>query len=106
MTEVSSHAGHDGDSSPAPVRLTARVTGRVQGVGFRAWTRFRAAERGLVGSAKNAADGSVQVVAEGREPDCRALLEALRGGAAPGRVAEVTEEWSPARGGLSGFAEL
>ncbi len=106
MMEVSSHAGHGGGGSPARVRLTARVRGRVQGVGFRAWTRFRAEARGLAGSARNTADGSVEIVAEGGQRDCRALLDELRGGAAPGRVAEVTEEWSSARGDVSGFAEL
>jgi acylphosphatase len=42
-----------------------RVAGRVQGVGFR-WSTVRAArEAGLRGSVRNAADGSVEVVAEG-----------------------------------------
>jgi acylphosphatase len=104
MTDASSHPGQEG-AALAPVRLSARVQGRVQGVGFRAWARSQAAERGLVGSARNSRDGSVEIVAEGREPDCRALLEALRGSATPGRVDEVTEEWSPAQGDLLGFSE-
>jgi len=91
--------------SPAPVRLTAFVKGQVQGVGFRWWTRARALELGLVGSATNLEDGRVQVVAEGPEPQLRALLDLLRSGAAPGRVEFVAERWGDARGDNDGFAE-
>jgi acylphosphatase len=91
--------------SEAPVRLTAWVRGRVQGVGFRWWTRSRALELGLVGSATNLDDGRVEVVAEGPESGCRALLDALRGPGTPGRVEGVTERWSEARGGLDAFRE-
>lgn len=41
------------------------VTGRVQGVCFRASTRARAVTWGITGYAKNRADGSVEVVASG-----------------------------------------
>ena len=88
-----------------PVRLTAFVKGRVQGVGFRWWTRARALELGLVGSATNLDDGRVEVVAEGPEPALRALLELLRGGQTPGRVDVVAERWGSARGLNDGFVE-
>ncbi|MGZ6879549.1 MAG: acylphosphatase, partial [Mycobacteriaceae bacterium] len=55
-------------------RLTAWVHGRVQGVGFRWWTRSRALELGLVGSASNQRDGRVLVVAEGPRARCEDLL--------------------------------
>jgi acylphosphatase len=87
------------------VRLTAFVKGRVQGVGFRWWTRARALELGLTGSATNLADGRVQVVAEGPEPAVRALLDLLRGGGTPGRVDFVAERWGSARGEDDGFDE-
>lgn len=87
------------------VRLTAWVHGSVQGVGFRWWTRARALELGLVGSAANKRDGRVEVVAEGPRAACEALLTLLRGGAAPGHVIHVAEQFSEARGGLVGFAE-
>ena len=48
-----------------PVRVTVTVRGRVQGVGFRWWVRARALELGLVGHARNTADGRVEVVAQG-----------------------------------------
>ncbi|MFJ6672338.1 acylphosphatase [Actinosynnema sp. NPDC091369] len=87
------------------VRLTAWVRGRVQGVGFRWWTRARALELGLVGSASNLRDGRVEVNAEGPESACRDLLTALRSGDTPGRVDSIVERWSEARGGLTGFVE-
>ena len=92
-------------SPPDPVRLTAWVRGRVQGVGFRWWTRSRALEHDLVGWARNTADGRVEVVAEGTRAECEALLSLLRGGGTPGRVDHVAERFSPAKGGLTGFFE-
>jgi acylphosphatase len=89
----------------ADTRLTAWVHGRVQGVGFRWWTRSQALALGLVGSAGNLADGRVEVVAEGRRDHCERLLAALRSGESPGSVDHVVERWSPVRGGLSGFVE-
>lgn len=84
------------------VRLTVLVKGHVQGVGFRWWTRSRALELGLAGSATNLEDGRVQVVAEGPEPACRALLALLPNG--PGRVDFLAERWGAARG-ETGFSE-
>ena len=81
-----------------PVRVTAWVRGRVQGVGFRWWTRARALELGLSGWALNLDDGRVEVVAEGPRTACEALVALLGGGGAPGRVDLVTQRWSAARG--------
>ena len=44
---------------------TIFVRGRVQGVGFRWWSRARALELGLVGFARNMADGRVEICAHG-----------------------------------------
>ena len=63
--------------SEADVRLTAWVHGRVQGVGFRWWTRCRALELGLTGYAANLADGRVLVVAQGRCEAGEKLLQLL-----------------------------
>lgn len=86
------------------VRLTAWVRGRVQGVGFRWWTRATALELGdLSGYASNLDDGRVQVVAEGTRDQCERLLAMLRNGDTPGRVDGVTEIWGVPRGGYEGF---
>ncbi len=91
--------------TPEPVRLTLRVGGDVQGVGFRWWTRARALELGLVGSATNLADGRVEVVAEGGRDACARLAALLTGPGAPGRVTRVGSWWGESRGGLTGFLE-
>ncbi|MFI0353980.1 acylphosphatase [Actinomadura sp. 9N407] len=87
------------------VRLTAWARGRVQGVGFRWWVRSRALELGLTGSATNLNDGRVEIVAEGPRASCERLLELLREGATPGRLAGVAERWSEPRGEGPGFLE-
>ncbi|EWC60983.1 putative Acylphosphate phosphohydrolase [Actinokineospora spheciospongiae] len=87
------------------VRVTAWVRGTVQGVGFRWWTRSRALELGLVGWARNTADGRVEVVAEGTRARCDELLAALRSGRSPGSVEVVVEQWGAVKGDLVGFVE-
>ena len=76
------------------VLLTAWVRGRVQGVGFRWWTRSRALELGLTGYVANRLDGRVLVVAQGPRDACDKLLRLLQGGATPGRVDNVAADWS------------
>ena len=77
----------------------------MQGVGFRWWVRARALELGLVGTATNLADGRVEVVAEGSEQACAALLALLRGPGTPGRVIFVGDRWTTATGRWTGFTE-
>ena len=94
-----------GADRPEPaVRLTAWVTGRVQGVGFRWWTRARALELGLSGWARNLDDGRVEVVAEGPRQAAEVLLGLLQGSGTPGQVRLVVERWSEPQG-IVGFRE-
>jgi acylphosphatase len=97
--------GRQEPASGSSVRLTALVSGHVQGVGFRWWTRCRALELGLVGQAANLPDGRVRVSAEGPRDDCERLVELLRGGGAPGVVEDVGAGFEPAEGGFTGFVE-
>ena len=66
-----------------------RVVGRVQGVGFREWTRRTAERLGIVGSVRNLPDGSVEVQASGSEDSLRHLEEALPRGPLAARVERV-----------------
>ena len=84
-------------------RVTALVSGQVQGVGFRYWVRRRAEPLGLAGSATNLRDGRVEVVAEGPREACETLLDAFYSGRAPGRVSGVDVSWSAPTGEVSGF---
>jgi acylphosphatase len=96
----------DGTRGDPRGRLTARVDGRVQGVGFRWWVRSQALRLGLTGTAANLPDGRVEVIAEGGRPALGELLALIAGGSAPGRVTAVTHEWGRPRGELSGFTAL
>jgi acylphosphatase len=91
--------------SQPDVRLTAWVHGRVQGVGFRWWTRCRALEQGLTGYAANQADGRVLVVAQGTREAGEKLLELLQGESTPGLVDNVVADWSQPTEQFSGFVE-
>jgi acylphosphatase len=91
--------------SDEDARLTAWVHGRVQGVGFRWWTRARALELGLTGFAANKGDGRVHVVARGSRASCEQLLDLLQGGATPGRVDTVVHDWSDPGDPIEGFTE-
>lgn len=87
------------------VRLSAWVHGRVQGVGFRWWTRARALELGLAGFASNRPDGRVHVVAQGPREACQRLLDLLQSGEAPGAVDNVVADWAEPDAPMTGFHE-
>ena len=65
------------------------VTGRVQGVGFRASCGREAKRLGLAGSVRNRADGSVEVVAEGDEAAVESLTDWCRVGPTFARVQSI-----------------
>jgi acylphosphatase len=73
------------------------VVGRVQGVGYRYFVLREAVEQGIRGFARNRADGTVEVVAEGTESALGALEERLREGPAFASVTSVEREAIAAR---------
>jgi acylphosphatase len=86
-------------------RLTARVRGRVQGVGFRYWTVRQASSLGLVGWVMNHdAENAVELVAEGETAALDALERDLRRGPPGARVEDVDVQRSPASGEFSRFS--
>lgn len=75
-------------------RRAFRVTGRVQGVGFRWWTRKTARDLGLRGTVRNAPDGSVEVHAAGSREDLEIFRRRLENGPGPALVEAVQPlEW-------------
>jgi acylphosphatase len=92
-----------GSPQRGDVRLSARVFGVVQGVGFRFWTMGKADELALNGVVKNLDDGSVSIVAEGPEDQVQQLLDWLRSDNAPGRVERVEEAITEAEGSFRDF---
>ena len=69
--------------------VRAVVRGRVQGVGFRAWTRSQAELHGLDGWVRNRRDGTVETVLAGDPEAVGAMLVALRQGPRGCRVDAV-----------------
>ena len=73
-----------------------RVSGRVQGVGFRFFAERAAREAGVRGWVRNLPDGSVESAVEGDEAAVARYLERLREGPRTGRVTDVrVEETDP-----------
>jgi len=79
-------------------RIHGTVSGRVQGVFFRATTRDRARALGLSGWVRNLPDGRVEFAAEGEESSVQELLAFLRVGPPGARVDELRFDWEPPRG--------
>ncbi len=69
--------------------LHVQVTGKVQGVWFRAWTQEQAEARGLTGWVRNRPDGTVEAVISGGDDVVDALVDALHQGPPAAEVATV-----------------
>ena len=67
------------------------VRGRVQGVGFRAWTEYTALERGLQGWVRNRRDGAVEALFAGPVEAVAAMIEKCRHGPPGARVDAVDQ---------------
>jgi len=74
------------------------VSGEVQGVGFRHYTKLRARELGLSGWVQNLADGRVEIWIEGREVLVEEMVDWLRNGPPTARVRDIdAREVQPAQ---------
>jgi acylphosphatase len=73
-------------SSDSLRRAHVTVTGRVQGVGFRAFTQDQAHKLGLTGWVLNRADGSVEALIEGPARQVEQMLKLIKGGPPGARV--------------------
>jgi hydrogenase maturation protein HypF len=89
----------------APRRLAVRVTGVVQGVGFRPFVHARATSRGLAGWVRNRRAG-VELEVEGAPGATAAFLRDLGGGGPAGARVEAVEVTALAPRGGEGFAIL
>jgi acylphosphatase len=79
-----------------------RVTGRVQGVFFRAWTRDQAKTHDVSGWIRNCGDGSVEAHLEGEEAAVRWLIDIIYDGPGGARVDRVEAQEAELEG-LSSF---
>jgi len=80
-----------------------KITGDVQGVGFRDAAYWKARKSYISGFVMNETDGSVYIEAEGEEETLRDFLAWCRKGPITAKVNAVEVEWSSARGKFTGF---
>jgi acylphosphatase len=81
-----------------------RISGRVQGVGFRYFAQAAALRDGIHGSVRNLPDGGVEAVAEGDAEAIERFERAIRHGPPGARVEQVDVEGTVPSGRDTGFA--
>jgi acylphosphatase len=84
-------------------RFRVIVSGRVQGVGYRASAAHEGRRLGALGWIRNRLDGSVEVDAQGDETVLERFLVYLRHGPPGARVKSVDVEWLPVASNLGPF---
>jgi acylphosphatase len=85
-------------------RVHLLVSGRVQGVAFRAFTVDEARRLGVSGWVRNLPDGRVEVEAEGEREALLGLVRSCEQGPPAARVAGVDARWLPFGGDLGRFS--
>ncbi len=83
--------------------MTAQISGRVQGVGFRAFVQREALKLGLAGEVWNNPDRSVGIIVEGNEAALLLLEHALRRGPIASHVTGCSVQFSE---GLSAYTDF
>lgn len=84
-------------------RLRVYVSGRVQGVFFRSFTKQKAVEHSVSGWVRNLPDGRVETVLEGEDGSVSSILEALRAGPPHSRVDKLDVQTERYTGEQRGF---
>ena len=84
-------------------RVQVRISGRVQGVFFRASAEAEARRLALTGWVRNRPDGSVELVAEGSKTSLDNLIAWCRRGPARAEVEDVQVEWGLFTGEFTNF---
>jgi acylphosphatase len=80
------------------VRAHVLISGRVQGVNFRAYTRDRAREARVEGWVRNLSDGRVEAVFEGPRPAVQKLVSWCYSGPTHAQVEKVEVAWQDPTG--------
>lgn len=80
---------------PPRQKVSARITGKVQGVAYRAWTQSRARHLALTGYVQNEPSGSVRAVFEGDRKAVQQMITDLWEGPGAASVTDVQTETLP-----------
>lgn len=86
------------------VRARVLITGRVQGVGFRAHTRDRARQARVDGWVRNLSDGRVEAVFEGPRPAVQRMISWCYSGPTGADVERVEVTWEDSANQEDGFS--
>ena len=86
------------------VRAHVLISGRVQGVFFRAYTERAAHERAVTGWVMNTRDGRVEAVLEGSKEQVEDMIRWCHQGSPHSRVAEVNVDWEEYTGEFKNFS--
>lgn len=78
------------------LRAHLLITGKVQGVGFRAFTQAEATKLGIDGWVRNRGYDEVECALEGERAALESLIVLLRRGPSAARVEQLGVEWLPA----------
>jgi acylphosphatase len=87
-------------------KATATISGRVQGVAFRHFTKQSADQQGVNGWVRNNMDGTVEATFEGEESAVRAVINWCRQGPDMARVDSVHIVWHEASEEFDSFSVL
>ncbi len=85
-------------------RAHVLISGRVQGVFFRAYTQRAAQERGISGWVMNSRDGRVEAVLEGEKEKVEDMIRWCHQGSPHSRITEVSVDWEEYSGEFRDFS--
>ncbi|HER23972.1 MAG TPA: acylphosphatase [Candidatus Atribacteria bacterium] len=92
------------DRSIKKVRAHLLISGRVQGVAFRYYTRDIAQSLEITGWVKNCWDGKVELIIEGEEDRVNELINWCHQGPKSAIVEKVEVEWEEEKGEFNSFS--
>lgn len=83
--------------------ILCKIYGDVQGVSFRGFARQKAQELGVTGTAENLEDGTVEIIAQGKESVLKKYLEYIYAGPSYAQVESVNVQWGPVTEPMADF---
>jgi len=84
-------------------KVSMRITGKVQGVFFREYAKREAQKLGIMGIARNKADGTVEIIGEGYKMQLRKFIAACQKGSPLSKVETFDYYWDNYSGKFNTF---
>ncbi len=73
------------------IQYEIKITGKIQGVGFRYFAQLKATEIGITGWVKNSRNGGVLIIAQGNKTDINTFIDYLQIGPTRARVDKISK---------------